>query len=58
VAEPNRIRAMTDEVKARVDRLEAELASATSKKAASSLRRQIRLSKSLERWLRTRNGYA
>ena len=58
MSEPNKIRIMADEANGTVARLKAELADTKDEKARKALRLRIKSARILERWFRSRNGYA
>lgn len=58
MSEPNKIRIMANEARDTVARLKAELADTKDEKARKALRLRIKSARMLERWFRSRAGYA
>ena len=58
MSEPNKIRVMADEAAATIVRLSAERDAAETKGERAALNKRLRNVRQLERWMRTRAGYA
>ena len=58
MSEPNKIRTMADEAKEAQIRLKSEMAACTDDQERKRLREKIKGLRQLERWMRTRAGYA
>mgnify|MGYP001225635837 CR=1 FL=1 len=58
MSEPNRIREMADKAAASIERLKGELANCRDAERRKYLREKIKGLRQVERWMRTRRGYA
>ena len=58
MSEPNRIREIADIAAGTIQRLKGELAACNDETECKALRERIRNVRQLERWMRTRQGYA
>ena len=58
MSEPNDLRAKADHARDLIARLKAELEDTQDDKARKALRLRIKSARMLEKWFRSRNGYA